>query len=109
MTKVELSSPCQDGKHETFATMYILGQDSETETNTLTKGRYIKQSYISGHEGEILTDIAQDNLYLRHLPDTYRSGRHIDAARFVMITAAFEWEFHRLYPDGVKNSCDKAS
>ena len=104
MTKVELSSPCQDGKHETFATMYILGQDSETETNTLTKGRYIKQSYISGHEGEILTDIAQDNLYLRHLPDTYRSGRHIDAARFVMITAAFEWEFHRLYPDGVKKT-----
>ena len=26
----------------------------------------------------------------------------IDAARFVMITAAFEWEFRRLYPEGIK-------
>lgn len=59
---------------------------------------------ISGHEGEILSDIAEDNLYLRHLPDTYQSGRHINAARFVMITAAFEWEFRRLYPNGVEKS-----
>lgn len=35
------------------------------------------------------------------MPDTYKFGRHIDAARFIMITAAFEWEFHRAYPNGV--------
>lgn len=101
---VELAAPFEGGKHETFATMYLLGQDGETESDVLKKGRYIKQVYISGHEGEILTDIADDNLYLRHLPETYQSGRHINAARFVMITAAFEWEFHRLYPDGVKKT-----
>ena len=28
-------------------------------------------------------------------------GRTITAATFVMITAAFEWEFRKLYPDGV--------
>lgn len=104
--KVELSAPFEGGKHEPFATMYLLGQDGETEFETLKKGRYIKQVYISGHEGVILSDIANDNLYLRHLPDTYQSGRHIDAARFVMITAAFEWEFHRLYPDGVEKSTE---
>lgn len=102
--KVELAAPFEGGKHETFAMMYLLGQDGEIESETLKKGRYIKQIHISGHEGEILTDIADDNLYLRHLPDTYQSGRHINAARFVMITAAFEWEFHRLYPDGVKKT-----
>lgn len=102
--KVELAAPFEGGKHETFATMYLLGQDGGTESDALKKGRYIKQVHISGHEGEILTDIAEDNLYLRHLPETYQSGRHINAARFVMITAAFEWEFHRLYPDGVIKS-----
>lgn len=102
--KVELATPFEGGKHETFATMYLLGQDGETESDALKKGSYIKQVHISGHEGEILTDIADGNLYLRHLPETYQSGRHINAARFVMITAAFEWEFHRLYPDGVKKS-----
>ncbi|MBR5626461.1 MAG: hypothetical protein IKW74_02425, partial [Thermoguttaceae bacterium] len=102
--KVELSAPFEDGKHGTFATMYLLGQDGETESEPLKKGCYIKQVYISGHEGVILSDIADDNLYLRHLPDTYQSRLHIDAARFVMITAAFEWEFRRLYPDGVEKS-----
>ncbi len=102
--KVELAAPLKGGKHETFATMYLLGQDGETESDALKKGRYIKQVHISGHEGDILSDIADDNLYLRHLPETYQSGRYINAARFVMITAAFEWEFHRLYPDGVKKS-----
>lgn len=101
---VELAAPFEGGKHETFATMYLLGQDGEIESDALKKGRYIKQVHISGHEGEILTDIADDNLYLRHLPETYQSGRHINAARFVMITAAFEWEFRRQYPDGVEKS-----
>lgn len=64
--------------------------------------RYIKQEYISGHEGEIFSDIINHKIYLRHLPDTYKVGHHIDAARFVMITAAFEWEFCRNYPNGIE-------
>ena len=102
--KVELSAPYEGGKHETFATMYLLEEDGEVESDTLKKGRYIKQIRIAGHEGQILSDIAEDNLYLRHLPDTYYLGRHINAARFVMITAAFEWEFRRLYPEGIEKS-----
>ncbi len=102
--KAELSALSEDGKHETFATMFFTGQHGETESETLKKGCYIKQVHISGHEGEILSDIADDNIYLRHLPETYRSGRHIDAARFIMITAAFEWEFRKLYPTGVEKT-----
>lgn len=101
---IKLSAPYKDGKHEKFATMFLLNQDREVETDTLQKGRYIKQVHILGCEGKILNDIAVDNIYLRHLPETYRAGRHINAARFVMVTAAFEWEFRRLYPDGVKKS-----
>lgn len=101
---IELSAPSEGGKHESFATMLLLDQDGKIETDTLQKGRYIKQVYIKGHEGTILSDIATGNIYLRHLPNTYEAGRHIDAARFVMITAAFEWEFRRLYPDGVRKS-----
>lgn len=40
-------------------------------------------------------------LYTRHIPESYAAGKHIDAARFVMIIAAFEWEFRRVYPDGI--------
>lgn len=101
LPEVELSAPYEGGKHEKFATLYVLNESGCTELETLKKGRYIKQKYIAGFEGKILTDIAANLLYIRHLPDTYESGRYIDAARFVMITAAFEWEFRRAYPNGV--------
>ena len=104
--KVELSAPYENGKHENYATMYLIDEDDEIEIETLKKERYIEQVRISGHEGQILSDISEDKLYLRHLPSSYLSGRHIDASRFIMITAAFEWEFHRLYPNGVKKSAE---
>ena len=104
---VRIGAPEKEGKHDSFATMYILEQEGDVEIDALKNGYLIKQIYISNHEGDILSDIAADNLYLRHLPETYQSGRHIDAARFIMITAAFEWEFHRLYKDGVKKSLQK--
>lgn len=101
LPEAELSAPYEGGKHEKFAVLYVLNESGCSEIDTLKKGCYIKQKYIAGFEGKILTDIAANLLCIRHLPDTYKSGRHIDAARFIMITAAFEWEFHRAYPNGV--------
>ena len=102
LPEVGLFAPYKDGTHEKFATLYTLDVTADTEPDTLKRGRYIKQQYIAGSEGKILSDIASDTIYMRHLPETYDSGRHKDAARFVMITAAFEWEFRRLYPAGVR-------
>lgn len=104
LPEVELSAPYANGKHEKFATLYTLDVVAYTEPDTLKRGRFIKQHYIAGNEGKILSDIASNTIYMRHLPETYDSSRHKDVARFVMITAAFEWEFRRLYPDGVRKS-----
>lgn len=104
ITIIDLSTSDDDGKNKKFAKMYINNRDEESEELPLQKGRYIKQIHIAGKEGEILSDIASDSIYLRHLPETFESGHHINAARFVMITAAFEWEFRKLYPDGIKKS-----
>ena len=98
---VELSAPYKIGMHEKFATLYIVSDDIDIEPETLEKGRYIKQEYINGVEGKILSDISEDKIYSRHIPESYKSGRIIDAARFVMITAAFEWTFNKNYPNGV--------
>ena len=76
----------------------------EVELSAPYKERYIKQEHISGHEGRILSEIANDMLYIRHIPETDESGRQIDAAKFIMITAAFEWEFRQLFPEGIKKS-----
>ena len=101
---VKLSAPYADGKHEEFATLYVVDENGCPSVEDIKKGRYIKQGLIAGHEGQILTDIASGELYLRHIPESYRSGRRKDAAKFVMITAAFEWEFHRNYPEGITKS-----
>ena len=100
----DLSTPADEGKTRTFATFNMLGETGEEEPETLQKGRYIKLAYLSGAEGRIMSDIALRVLYTRHIPDTYVSGCRINAARFVMITAAFEWEFKRLYPKGITKS-----
>jgi predicted nucleic-acid-binding Zn-ribbon protein len=104
ISEVNIAAPFKDGKHEPFATMFILNQQGETEKDVLKQGRYIKQIHFAGKEGEIFSDIASGSIYLRHIPESYQSGRHIDAARFVMITAAFEWEFSRQYPEGCTKS-----
>jgi len=101
-TSISLSAPYEGGKHIQFAKLYILTEQDETEHKCLKDNRFIRQEYIQGFEGKILTDIAAGLLYTRNIPPTYKRGRIIDAARFVMITAAFEWEFRRLYPDGIK-------
>lgn len=107
--KVDLSTPAEAGKTSTFAFFYMLDESGDGEFETLQKGKFIKLSYLSGKEGKILGDIAANSLYTRHLPETYKSGRHINAARFVMIVAAFEWEFSRTYPDGIpKNETELA-
>lgn len=99
---VELSALMDNGKYLTCAKMHVLDSLSQCEAKPIKDGRYIKQQYIEGYEGKILSDIASDTIYTRHLPDTFEAGKHIDAARFVMITAAFEWEFRRIFPEGVK-------
>lgn len=101
MKPAVVSSRNQGGKYQSFGTLTMMNSGTEEELYALKQNRCIKQSTISGHEGQILTDIACDSLYTRHLPKTYEDGRHIDASRFIMITAAFEWEFHRIYPNGV--------
>lgn len=101
LPQVEILSHLDNGNNTRVATLYSINDNDSVELETLSKGRYIKQSYISGYEGKILEDIANDTLYQRHIPASYKQGRSIDAARFVMITAAFEWEFRRCYPDGI--------
>ena len=101
--EVELSCPVENGLHESFATLYVIQENTEnTELDSIRKGRVIQQKYIAGCEGKILTDIANNLMYNRHIPE--KTGQSIDASRFIMITGAFEWEFRRLYPEGVPRS-----
>lgn len=101
---VDLSTPFGEGKYETFASLHLCNVYNNKDEKALKDNRCIKQIYIDGGESQILQDIANNSLYLRHLPNSHETGRHMDASRFVLITAAFEWEFGRMKPDGLAKS-----
>ena len=85
------------------AKMYLIGRKEEDDQSRI-EHRNIRYQYIEGYEGRILQEITNSTVYLRHLPISYRLGQTINAATFVMITAAFEWEFRKLFPDGVEKN-----
>lgn len=93
-TEIQLSN--KKGKVGEFIE---IEEDIEIELKPLNDGRYIQQKYIAGYEGKILNDIVKNNLYLRHLSKSFNDSRIIDAASFVLRTAAFEWEFSRLFSE----------
>lgn len=80
--KTNISIPFEDGKTIQIGDLYITGEHQEEELETLEKGRFIKRQYIESCEELILSDLAQNLLYTRHIPDSYNSGRYINASRF---------------------------
>lgn len=106
LQEVALYTLNEDKKYHKFASIYLLNEIDNPEIDTLNRKQYISQKYIEGFEGKILEDIANNSLYLEHLPETYKSGRTINASRFIMITAAFEWEFNRICPEGVQKDAE---
>lgn len=83
------------------ATLEILSVTPPLDLEPLKKGWYITVDLLEGNENNLLQAISDNVLYLRHIPRTSDDWRIIDASRFVLLTAAFEWEFERLYPEGI--------
>ena len=91
----------ENGKYRSFAEMKLAEQMPDFDVTHLSKGRYLTLDKLEGNEEKLFQDVSSNSIYLRHLPRANKDKHVIDASRFVLVTAAFEWEFQRLYPDGV--------
>ena len=102
--KIQIYTEATDNTKMTFQNgeFFVVGDKAPIDEQSIKDGRCIKHYYIAEAETSILTAIAENTLYMRHLPESREAGQHINAARFVMITAAFEWEFKKLYPSGLR-------
>lgn len=96
---VYITTPYNEEQNVRIGKLYI--QRNCADESNIRKDRFISYEYIKGHIGDILQDIEDNVLYIRHIPNSYEDGKHIDAASFVMITACFEWTFKQLYPEGI--------
>ena len=102
--KTHIYTEANDTARTTFqdGELFVISEHLPIDEKSIKDGRCIMHCYIAEAETTILNAIAENTLYMRHLPESREAGQHINAARFVMITAAFEWEFKKLYPDGLR-------
>lgn len=73
----------------------------DIEFNCIKDKRFISYDEFRGYEHVILNSLSSNTLYTTHIPSSYEQGRHINASTFILITAAFEWEFKNLYLEGI--------
>lgn len=103
-TTINAYTTIEDNNHLNIGKINIFNDNYEPEQEPIKSNRCIKYEYIIGSEGKILSDIVNNKLFLKHLPKSFEDSKHIDTASFIMITAAFEWEFNRSYPNGIEKS-----
>ncbi|HIU03915.1 MAG TPA: hypothetical protein IAD14_00385 [Candidatus Coprousia avicola] len=102
-----LKKRVESGKYLSFAEMMPAMCPAEFDDSHLSKGRYLTVSRLEGKEHRLFQDIVDNEIYLRHLVQSNRDKNHVDPARYVLVTAAFEWEFARCFPDGVEVSASQ--
>ena len=94
-----------DDSHYRNAAKFNLVRSAESfDDKPLEKGRYIQLPLLGPYEIKLFGAIANGEIYLRHIPETYEAGHALDASDFVLTSAAFEWEFNQTYPSGVVKS-----
>ena len=79
----------------------------EKDAIKIIKDRYIPYDLVESKLHRILQDVIDGKIYLKHIPDNYSASKRITPASFLMTTAAFEGEFSRSYPEGIKKSAEK--
>ncbi len=67
------------------------------ENEKTIKNRQIKSDYLGDRIPVIIQLIKSKSLYMKHFPESSADMRQITSARFLLVTAAFEWECNEVY------------
>ncbi len=90
--------------YEKIGTIELFENKVDEEEQKIIERRYIPFNLIQDNVENIFQELANDSLYMRHLPDSYIKGKSENEASFVILVAAFEWEFKQLFKDGLPHS-----
>lgn len=74
------------------------------EDEKIIKCRHFSYDGLETKIGAMLQDIANKSLYLKHLPESYGDMIKYNPLRLIMVTAAIEWYFGKLHPEGIQHS-----
>lgn len=104
MEEVKIFTESKEGKFRQIGTLETLNNDVIQEDDKIIENRFISYDYIKGSENNIFQSISDGDLYMRHFPLTYKEGKKENESTFIMTTAAFEWEFKKIYKEGIPHS-----
>ncbi|WP_144559937.1 HEPN domain-containing protein [Shouchella miscanthi] len=93
ISKVNLKSKSQDNKFRIIGEYFRKDQWSYDEMIEKDLNKIISFDLLEGSLPNLIHKISKGELYLRHLPITYKEGKNITPARFIMSSAAFEWQY----------------
>lgn len=76
---------------------YHLFVDLENPEDEKAIRDIVSYDILKGNISKLFSEIVNNKLYMQHIPESKRNGRKINPARFVLITAAFEWTIREVY------------
>lgn len=101
---VNIYTTDENKKYRQIGIFEIINDETIQEEDKIQENRFISYEYIKQYESNILQSIVDESLYMRHIPMTYKERRIENEATFILTTAAFEWEFKKLFKSGIAHS-----
>lgn len=77
------------------------------ETDKKAQQQIIDYQLIKDHLSSLFVNLANNTIYMSHLPESIQDSRLITPARYIMVTAGFEWEFSRSLEDSLTHITKK--
>jgi len=89
----------KDGKYKNAGQLFVHQRESfDDGEKDLTNKRIIPYSLLESTFPTLLSKLAANQIYLRHIPKSRTEGKTITSEKYIMLTAGFEWQFASLYP-----------
>jgi len=95
--EVELYGWSENNLRCTIGIFHPLYSDCSYIEDRKTLEKTIKFDCLESKLSELVQAIADEKVYIEHIPETKQDGARITVARTILITAAFEWTFTQTY------------
>lgn len=98
----------ETGKYRKVGKLYIKELKSDrTEEKKVIQEQLIDLPLLEEHLGKLFERLAENKIYITHIPETSFEKNRITPSRIIMATAGFEWQFRSTYKELSRESEDK--
>jgi len=90
----------ETGKYRKVGNLFIKEINSDrTEENKVIQEQLIDLPLLDGHLKNLFEKLAENKIYITHIPETSYERNRITPSRIIMATAGFEWQFRSTYKE----------